>query len=248
MSVNNFNIGQKVKVKKQIADHRSLDGHNSMEVNKNNVNQHDLLVGQVDQVAPLVQLAPEYPEDKTQQCQELHWWCRSSSSSSSSLHKLHCSVFCECVDVFLSASLFVGWPSHLFHSHICDLLGSDWYGNIIIQAWILSLSSLTPSLPTLHLSYLFHHIHISLPQLSLSSLHSIAPHTKTIRSLLPSFCILTLLSYHVFQRFISSYTGWSIWRRGAALSSILTYCENDEERAIVNQRVFAAKIDSVPSI
>lgn len=76
---------------------------------------------------------------------------------------------CSC---FLSASLFVGWPSHLFHSHICDLLGSDWYGNKIIQAWILSLSFLTPSLPTLHLSYLFRHIHISLPQSSLSSLHS----------------------------------------------------------------------------
>lgn len=72
MSVNNFNIVPKVKVKKQIADHRSLDGHNSMDANKNNVNQHDLLVGQVDQVAPLIQQAPEHPKDKTQQCQELH--------------------------------------------------------------------------------------------------------------------------------------------------------------------------------
>lgn len=26
--------------------------------------------------------------------------------------------------VFVSI-LFVGWPSHLLHSHICDLLGSD---------------------------------------------------------------------------------------------------------------------------
>lgn len=56
---------------------------------------------------------------------------------------------CVCVSVcalFLSASLFVGWPSHLFHSYICDLPGSDWYGNIIIQARILSLPSLTLSL------------------------------------------------------------------------------------------------------
>lgn len=55
--------------------------------------------------------------------------------------------------LFLSASLFVGWPSHLFHSHICDLLGGDWYGNIIIPPWILSLFSLTLalSLPSISL-------------------------------------------------------------------------------------------------
>lgn len=54
---------------------------------------------------------------------------------------------------FLSASLFVGWPSHLFHSHICDLLGGDWYGNIIIPPWIWSLFSLTLalSLPSISL-------------------------------------------------------------------------------------------------
>lgn len=58
------------------------------------------------------------------------------------------------MELFLSASLFVGWPSHLFHSHICDLLGSDWYGNIIIPSWILSPFSLTLALPLLSISYI----------------------------------------------------------------------------------------------
>lgn len=107
---------------------------------------------------------------------------------------------------FLSASLFVGRPSHLFHSHICDLLGSDWYGNIIIQAWILSLSSLT--LPTLHLSYLFCHIHISLPQLSLSSLHSKCS-SRQDSQLAPSFIlyfnttfITCLMTLHFFLHWV----------------------------------------------
>lgn len=64
MSVNQFNIGQKVKAKKQIAD-LSCDGHDSVDANKNYVNQHDLLVGQVDRVAPLVRQAPGHPKDKT---------------------------------------------------------------------------------------------------------------------------------------------------------------------------------------
>lgn len=73
------------------------------------------------------------------------------------------SLACACVICFLfflwsvSASLFVGWPSHLFQSHICDLLGSDWYGNIIIQARILSFTLPKLSLCLLGLSHLIHH-------------------------------------------------------------------------------------------
>lgn len=72
MSVNNFNIVIISKKANTVADHLSLNSHNSMDANKNNVNQHDLPVGQVAQVAPLVQQAPGHPKDKTQQRQELH--------------------------------------------------------------------------------------------------------------------------------------------------------------------------------
>lgn len=109
----------------------------------------------------------------------------------------------------------------------------------------ISLLSDSVSLPTLHLSYLFRHIHISLPQLSLSSLHS--NRSSHQGSQLASSFILyfnttfitCLTTLHFFLH------RWSVWRHGAALSSILTYCENDEERALVNQRVFTGKIDTV---
>lgn len=60
-----FNIEWKVKLKQQIANYLYVHCHNSMDADKNNANQHDLLVDQVDQVAPLAQQAPEHPKDKT---------------------------------------------------------------------------------------------------------------------------------------------------------------------------------------
>lgn len=57
--------------------------------------------------------------------------------------------------LFLSALVFVHRPSHLFHRHICDLQGGDWYGNIITQARISSFpfANLSAHLsPSPHLS------------------------------------------------------------------------------------------------
>lgn len=114
----------------------------------------------------------------------------------------HVCVF-VCV-MFLSASPFVGWPSHLFHGYICDLLGSDWYGNIIIQARILSLPSLTLSLSPalspslLSLSSPTNFLSRVLLWLSRCSDRSLA-HIKTanssplLSSPLLSFCCLTQL-------------------------------------------------------
>lgn len=103
---------------------------------------------------------------------------------------------CACVcAVFLSASPFVGWPSHLFHGYICDLLGSDWYGNIIIQARILSLPSLTLSLSPSLLSLSPPTNFLSRVLLWLSRCYdrSLA-HIKTANSSpLLSFCCLTQL-------------------------------------------------------
>lgn len=59
--------------------------------------------------------------------------------------------------LFLSAFLFVGSPSHLFQNHICDLMGSDWYGNIIIQARILSLPIADSVIPLTISFYFFQH-------------------------------------------------------------------------------------------
>lgn len=67
-----------------------------------------------------------------------NWFCMWSP------RRLYQPMF-ACVLCFCQLPLFVGQPSHLFHGYICDLLGSDWYGNIIIQARILSLPSLALS-------------------------------------------------------------------------------------------------------
>lgn len=77
---------------------------------------------------------------------------------------------------------FVGWPSHLFHGYICDLLGSDWYGNIIIQARIWSLPSPTLSLFPLSISLIsFTTDKISVSRLSHCSNRSLS-HIKTANS------------------------------------------------------------------
>lgn len=103
---------------------------------------------------------------------------------------------------YVSVSLppFVGRPSHLFHGYICDLQGSDWYGNIIIQARILSLPSLalSPLSPSL--------LSLSPPTNFLSRVSTLAVSPFRIApsltsntsdsSLLLSFCCLTQLSQH----------------------------------------------------
>lgn len=77
-----------------------------------------------------------------------------------------CMSVCVCMVgvcvLFLSVLVFVHRPSHLFQSHICDLQGGDWYGNIIMQARISSLPS--TNLPA-HLSP---SPHLSLQHLSFS--------------------------------------------------------------------------------
>lgn len=96
------------------------------------------------------------------------WWWRWLSSSSSSPHKLHCSVFCGHVAVFLSIPLCRLAKPPVAQSHLWS--PGKWliwkYNHSILD--FISFLSDSCSLPALHLFYHFCHIHISLSQLSLS--------------------------------------------------------------------------------
>lgn len=152
----------------------------------------------MDQVALLAQQDPEHPRDKTQQGQQRHlinklkdgrlkflspefsatwmteniyqyvhsWWWRWTSSSPP--HKLHCSVFCRYVAVFISIPLCRLAKPPVPQSHLWS--PGKWliwkYNHSILD--FISFLSDSRSLPVLHLSYHFRHIHISLSQLSLS--------------------------------------------------------------------------------
>lgn len=115
-------------------------------------------------------------------------------------HHHHCHTNCtalcsECVAVFISISLCRLAKPPVPQSHLWS--PGKWliwkYNHSSLD--LISFLSDSLSRPTLHLSYLFRHIHISLLHLSLSHLSvPIAPHTKTASSLLPSFSILTVLS------------------------------------------------------
>lgn len=137
---------------------------------------------------------------------------------------------CLCA-LFLSAFLFVGWPSHLFQSHICDLLGSDWYGNIIIRARILSLLSPTLSFHFPHsislISFTTKQISVLCLSLTVSLFLSSSLSSTVKSSPLLRLCSWAQFSQHVLLRSVSSCTQWSIWRDRTLLSPNLIYGEKD---------------------